>query len=397
MYKFNWEDLLTEGLLTRLRRATRLPEDAAMSGFKPLLVQVLTSVGGLPVCERDLTSEERTELAARLLHDAARHVLARYYRADTSLGFVLQNSQLEQIGKQITGISRTAVNYAPTEEMAERPMIGKTLAHKITEERTRHGYFSSLEELVNRVDGFGPARAEQIKYSISFDPPSCFPFSQKSRTDFDQAIAELVECCNAGTSVESMTEAVDWLATVCSAEPHPATKHQMIRDFPTVEALDTDAEWIGILDGPEYYEKVPELISKANSSIDVCMFHITLPKEDHPSRRLLDALITAQTRGVKVRVFVDKDAKKDPYLSTIINTPAKRYLEEHNVPCRFDEEKRLLHSKFLVIDSSVVIIGSHNWTAGSYFEFADLSLVISSQKLGQQLVQRFTKLWEGSQ
>jgi hypothetical protein len=395
MYKFDWATLLTEELLARLRQASGLPEDTVMDNFKPLLARVLASVGGLPVYERELNSEERATLAVRLLHDAVKHVLAEHYKADLSPGFVLQGSHLEQIKKQITGISRTAVNYATTDEIAEHPIIGETLARKITDERTKHGYFPSLEELVERVDGLGPTRAEQIKNSISFDLPSCSHFSQ-SGTGFDQSIAELIGCCKAEGSVEGLVAALDWLATACSGEPHPATEYQMIRDFPTLDALDTDAEWIGILDGPEYYETVPELLSKATSSIDVCMFHISFPKEDHPSRQLLDTLITAQARGVSVRVLIDRDLKQDPYLSTVINTPAKKYLEENGVSCRFDEEQRLLHSKYVVIDSSVVIIGSHNWTAGSYFEFVDLSLVLSSQKLGQQLVQRFTKLWEGN-
>jgi phosphatidylserine/phosphatidylglycerophosphate/cardiolipin synthase-like enzyme len=123
------------------------------------------------------------------------------------------------------------------------------------------------------------------------------------------------------------------------------------------------------------------------------MFHIASPSETHPTRKLLDALGAARQRGVSVRVLMDQDRKTDPYLSTIINTPARKLLEAANVPVRFDTAERLLHSKFLVIDQTVAVIGSHNWSAGSFFNFDDLTLVISSPELAAELTQRFVRLW----
>jgi phosphatidylserine/phosphatidylglycerophosphate/cardiolipin synthase-like enzyme len=124
------------------------------------------------------------------------------------------------------------------------------------------------------------------------------------------------------------------------------------------------------------------------------MFHIALPTSSHPTRRLLDALIDARRRNLSVRVLMDADRDTDPYRSTVINAGAKVYLEAAGVPVRFDPEDRLLHSKFIVIDGSVVIMGSHNWSAGSYFQFDDLSVAIHSQTVGQEQSGRFNSLWE---
>ena len=82
----------------------------------------------------------------------------------------------------------------------------------------------------------------------------------------------------------------------------------------------------------------------------------------------------------------------DPYLSTVINTAAKEYLEAEGVDCRFDQEDVLMHSKFLVLDEKVCVVGSHNWSAGSYFHFDDLSMVVASEELGAELAARFEQM-----
>ncbi len=118
-----------------------------------------------------------------------------------------------------------------------------------------------------------------------------------------------------------------------------------------------------------------------------------MPGDSHPTRSLLDELIAAKGRGVTVRVLMDADRPSDPYLSTVINANAKEYLSAAGISLRLDPVGTLLHSKFIVIDQTRAIIGSHNWSAGSYFQFDDLSVVISSQSLATTQLDRFEVLW----
>jgi phosphatidylserine/phosphatidylglycerophosphate/cardiolipin synthase-like enzyme len=94
-----------------------------------------------------------------------------------------------------------------------------------------------------------------------------------------------------------------------------------------------------------------------------------------------------------VRVLLDADRPTDPYMSTIINTDAREYLEAAGIDCRLDATDRLLHSKFVVVDGAIVVLGSHNWSAGSYFHFDDMSLLVRSSELAAQLTTRFAALW----
>ena len=135
------------------------------------------------------------------------------------------------------------------------------------------------------------------------------------------------------------------------------------------------------------------VIDANDHSIKLAMFHIALPKEKHPTKVLLDELVNAKNRGVEVKVLLDRDRETDPYKSTVINTQAKEYLEANGIECRFDKEEILLHSKYLIVDDNLCVLGSHNWSAGSYFQFDDLSLVVKSSELSQQLTNRFENLW----
>jgi len=96
---------------------------------------------------------------------------------------------------------------------------------------------------------------------------------------------------------------------------------------------------------------------------------------------------------VDVRVLLDRDRSTDPYMSLAINQAANDHLDAHGVPCRFDAADVLLHSKFLVIDGRISILGSHNWSAGSFFGFDDLSLVVESPEFAGYLTGRFDHRW----
>jgi hypothetical protein len=136
-------------------------------------------------------------------------------------------------------------------------------------------------------------------------------------------------------------------------------------------ALCSQAEYVGVLWGKTYYPWLLSALKESKSSIEVAMFHAALPDEDHhPTRKLLDALVAAVNSGVAVRVLLDRDKKGDPYGSTIINTPAFDLLTKAGVGVRLDAPDHLLHSKVVVLDRRIVVIGSHNWSCGSYFILA---------------------------
>ncbi|MBF0503840.1 MAG: phospholipase D family protein [Candidatus Omnitrophica bacterium] len=120
-------------------------------------------------------------------------------------------------------------------------------------------------------------------------------------------------------------------------------------------------------------------IGKAKKSIEAAMYSFT-------SREIAQALIEAKKRGVKVRVVLDNAQIKDHFSKS-------RYLINKGLSVKFLLGPGLMHNKFAVIDSRVVLTGSFNWTTSADKKNAENLLVISDKELGQKYAKQFKHLW----
>jgi DNA uptake protein ComE-like DNA-binding protein len=394
VYRFDWDAFVTPVLLSQIAGIAGVSSEAQLGALGPLLSQLFARVGGLPFSSDMEEVDRRTERATALLHEAVKHVL-RTVRDDTDTsGYTRRAASDSELEEVVSAVERVPVNRATAERMEGLSGISATLANRIVEERMTGGPFGSLDELDDRVSGIGPATRERIEAAVRFDTPADLLSPTPLITgDFAQDLTRLVEL-QEGDPAAKLEATVRLLVAETAAHPHPATRHQRIRDpLPEWAPPSLEVDWLGFLYGSDYYHRLPDLLSSAVSSLDVCMFHIAVPGESHPTHRMLDALQSRHEAGATVRVLLDSDRESDPYRSTVINTPAKERLTAAGVSCRFDRPDRLLHSKFIVIDTSLVVLGSHNWSAGSYFRFDDLSLVIASQEFALELGARFDSLW----
>lgn len=245
------------------------------------------------------------------------------------------------------------------------------------------------EAVDQRVKGVGSTAVVRLRYRVRFGSPL-----EAIKTAVPD-LAVLTARMPGATVWEQLVVALDAVATTCAADPYPATREYQPRHFDLALAEpENQADWVGVLSGLDYFRRLPALLQNVTASLDVCLFHIALPEPTHPTRLLLEALVAAHERGVAVRVLLDADRPEDPYRSSVINAAAQAYLSAADIPVQFDSTERLLHSKYLVADGSLVIMGSHNWSAGSYFAYDDLSLVIQSVELAQTLTARFASLWQ---
>lgn len=121
-----------------------------------------------------------------------------------------------------------------------------------------------------------------------------------------------------------------------------------------------------LLDGQEYYKRLLADIRKSQSEIVVAMYLIALPSDagvEHPVRKILDALILAKKRGVKVSIILDASGG-----TTREETPegknreAAMYLKQGSVEIQWDRPDVSLHSKMVVVDRRIVYVGSCNWS-----------------------------------
>jgi len=146
--------------------------------------------------------------------------------------------------------------------------------------------------------------------------------------------------------------------------------------LPTVAFASIDV-YFSLVDDPE--GAIIEQLNKAGKSIDIAMYYFT-------DRNLANAVIDAHNRGVRVRVYLDKDQKEAKYSKS-------RYLAKHGVTILYSSNSYLMHHKFAVIDNEVVITGSYNWTASAGERNNENLIVIRDPPLASRYKQEFYRLW----
>lgn len=110
------------------------------------------------------------------------------------------------------------------------------------------------------------------------------------------------------------------------------------------------------------------------------------------------ALVQARRRGLKVQVIIDRAFDKDNGISK------GNFLNQERVPIRRVSgvgkdknpgDKGLMHQKFAVIDQTIVVTGSYNWTlSAEKFNHENLLVFRDARPLADEYRREFFRLWE---
>ncbi len=396
MYSIDWQTVVTDDALAKLRSVAGSGDKPNDDTLRPAVAAILGHAGGLPVSDSDWSAADCTGACLRLLHDATGATLSRRYGFTTTLPGCDLGPAGAGLDRRLVATKRVAVNRAGEQALLPLPVLGPITATRAVESRRRGGPFAAPRDLAARVAGVNASGAERLSLVLEFSgrptpPPYTGDFAQDfglllAQQPFDDAAARL-----AG--------AIEALAAVAAGNPHPFTRAgRRRRDLPApVTALPDPAatQHIEILEDRDYFPRLKTLLGAAAKSIDVAMFFVSLTSPTHPSAELLGLLADAHDAGRAVRVLVDHDGDDDPYGSRVINAAAIAFLKDRGVPVRTDSAENLLHSKFVLIDERLAVLGSHNWTAGSYFRYHDTSVAIDSVEFAATLGERFHGLWDG--
>lgn len=133
-----------------------------------------------------------------------------------------------------------------------------------------------------------------------------------------------------------------------------------------------------------------EEINNAKETIDFAIYGINNQPE------IINALINAHKRGVKIRWVCDYDKKLNNYYPDTLKlqkelpnfTSDKEY--EQNNP------SAIMHNKFFIFDNKKVWTGSANITSTDLSEFnANYAVLINSQEIAQIYKQEFEQMYKG--
>jgi len=118
-------------------------------------------------------------------------------------------------------------------------------------------------------------------------------------------------------------------------------------------------------------------IAEAKESILVATYSFT-------SKPVSEALLDAHKRGVRVAVVADHKGNSGRY--TAVN-----FLANHGVPVRLNGNYAIMHHKFMVIDGTVIQLGSFNYSAAAVDKNAENVLLLRDVP---SIALRFTEEWK---
>lgn len=134
--------------------------------------------------------------------------------------------------------------------------------------------------------------------------------------------------------------------------------------------------------GKDYPEKVIPLIKEAKKNIDIIVYDWRW-YSNNPAFNVQQfnlALVQAVKRGVVVRAVINAPQLL-PLLSSV------------GIKARCTRNKRTLHAKFLSIDDSVLVIGSHNFTKNAFNFNLEVSIVVDIPKDTTRFKELFENLY----
>ena len=123
-----------------------------------------------------------------------------------------------------------------------------------------------------------------------------------------------------------------------------------------------------------------EMLRTCKKSLNIAIFSLT---RDNFAK----SIIEAYNRGIKVRVIADDECVKN-YGSDIYQ------LASVGITCKTDNSAQFhMHNKYAIIDESVIVTGSFNWTTQAINNNQENLLFYEDKDLASEYLKEFEKLW----
>ncbi|MBW2059109.1 MAG: phospholipase [Deltaproteobacteria bacterium] len=147
---------------------------------------------------------------------------------------------------------------------------------------------------------------------------------------------------------------------------------------------------VRLLEDTRFFPVLADHIEKATREIVVSMFLFkTKPGPPNRANSILEDLIIARKRGVRVSVLLERTARDKDSLNRV-NLVTSRRLRQHGIHVVLDSPERTTHTKTIVIDRRFVFIGSHNLTQSALSYNHELSVLIDDPALAEEVI-RYVK------
>jgi len=134
--------------------------------------------------------------------------------------------------------------------------------------------------------------------------------------------------------------------------------------------------------GKEFPDKVIPLIDNAKQSIKIIVFDWRwYPNEPGNPVQLFDqAIIRAKRRGIDISVVSN--------VQDVVGI-----LKQQNIKAVRPNIAKLIHTKMILIDDKILVIGSHNLTQSAFTMNFELSVIVESETTLDRFAKYFDNLF----
>jgi len=135
--------------------------------------------------------------------------------------------------------------------------------------------------------------------------------------------------------------------------------------------------YFSLSDNPQ--KEIIKNINQAEAFINIAMYIFT-------DREIAIPLVKAHERGVKVRLYLDKDQVDYKYSQS-------RFLVQKGIKTRISSNNYIMHNKFAIIDNRILLTGSYNWTFSANHRNDENLMVIDDPEIIEIFQNQFINLW----
>jgi HKD family nuclease len=156
------------------------------------------------------------------------------------------------------------------------------------------------------------------------------------------------------------------------------------------------------IDDRTYFETTHKILQSAKSSITMVMYYISLRDTIGKSQvlQLVNDLVDAYNRGVKVKVILDRTIDFRNESKEIVddgeadskNKAAYEYLKNNGVEVYYDTNQVYTHAKCIIVDDKIVILGSTNWSMSAFTSNNEVSVILESEEYAKQVLKKIDNI-----
>jgi len=145
----------------------------------------------------------------------------------------------------------------------------------------------------------------------------------------------------------------------------------------SISTLAKTEVYFSLSDNPQ--KEIIKNINQAEAFINIAMYIFT-------DKEIALPLIEARERGVKVRLYLDKDQVDYQYSQS-------RFLVQKGIEIRISSNNYIMHHKFAIIDNRILLTGSYNWTFSANNRNDENLMVIDDPETIKIFQNQFVNLW----